>query len=119
MTIIKLNTASAELSAPTPVPVPVGLPVPAVCTVSHASKANARTRTGVWECSPGRFRRQVLQAEFSHFLEGECSFTPDGGETIEIRPGDALFFPANSLGVWDIRSTTRKVFIVFDEREPT
>ena len=118
MTIIKLPTGSLNLSAPVPAPVPVGEPIPAVRSHSIASQANARTRTGVWECSPGRFRRQVLQAEFSHFLCGECSFTPDGGETMEIRPGDALFFPANSLGIWDIRTTTRKVFIVFDEREP-
>ncbi|MBS0366758.1 MAG: cupin domain-containing protein [Proteobacteria bacterium] len=115
MTILKFNVDSSPLGAASPVPVPVGTPVPVVRTFGISPANNARTRTGVWECSPGRFRRQVKQAEFSHFLSGECSFTPDGGETLEIRPGDALFFPPNSNGVWEIRKTTRKVFMVFDE----
>jgi hypothetical protein len=55
----------------------------------------------------------VTQAEFCHFTAGECTFTPENGAPIEIRAGDALFFPPNSLGVWDIRTTARKVFIVF------
>jgi EutQ-like cupin domain len=36
---------------------------------------------------------------------GECTFTPENGAPIEIRAGDALFFPPNSLGVWDIRTS--------------
>jgi uncharacterized protein len=114
MTIIKLRSDSQDLSAPVPVPVPVGDPVPAVRSKAVAAEANPRTRSGVWECSPGRFRRQVTQAEFCHFTAGECTFTPENGAPIEIRAGDALFFPPNSLGVWDIRTTARKVFIVFD-----
>lgn len=34
---------------------------------------------GIWECSPGVFRREVTQREFSHFLEGYCTFVPDEG----------------------------------------
>jgi uncharacterized protein len=115
MGITKLRSDTRELGQPIPVPQPVGEPVPAVRTQVVASSTNSRTRNGVWECSPGKFRRVVTQAEFCHFLEGECTFTPDKGESIEIRPGDLLFFPPNSMGVWDIRSTTRKVFVVFDD----
>jgi uncharacterized cupin superfamily protein len=68
--------------------------------------------TGLWECTPGRFERQLPQAEVMHFLAGVCSFTPTGGETVQIRAGDTLFFPANTTGVWDVQQTVRKVFVV-------
>lgn len=106
-----------RFSAPAPVPVPLGEPVSMVQSQSITAESSATTRAGVWQCSPGRWRRQVRQAEFCHFLEGECTFTPDQGSPIEIRAGDVLFFPPNSQGVWDIRASTRKIFIVFDESQ--
>jgi uncharacterized cupin superfamily protein len=69
--------------------------------------------TGLWECAPGRFERQLAQAEVMHILSSSCSFTPTGGETREIRAGDTLFFPANTTGVWHITETLRKVYVVF------
>lgn len=70
--------------------------------------------SGIWECSPGRFERQVAQAEVMHILRGSCSFTPEGGEPLEIRAGDTAFFPAHTTGVWHIRETVRKVYVVLD-----
>ena len=67
---------------------------------------------GVWECSPGRFQRQVASGEVMHILSGACSFTPTGGEPVQIGAGDTLFFPANTTGVWHIRETVRKVFVL-------
>jgi Predicted enzyme of the cupin superfamily len=66
--------------------------------------------TGVWECSPGSFRREVTRAEVMHFLSGECTFTPDGGDPMHIEAGDTLFMPPNTTGVWVIKATVRKVF---------
>lgn len=68
---------------------------------------------GLWECEPGRFERQLPNAEVMHILGGACSFTPTGGEPIEMRAGDTLFFPAHTTGVWEIRETLRKVYAVF------
>ena len=48
-----------------------------------------------------------------HILSGECSFTPQDGPALEIRAGDTLFFPANTIGVWHIRQPLRKVYAVF------
>lgn len=69
-------------------------------------------RSGIWECTPGRFERQLVNAEVMHILAGACTFTPTGGETLEITAGDTLFFPAHTTGVWDIRQTLRKVYVV-------
>jgi uncharacterized protein len=68
---------------------------------------------GIWECSPGVFRRHIMNREFSHVISGWCIFTPDGGEPVELRAGDAVFFPENSEGVWDIRETFRKTYVIF------
>ena len=102
-------------AAAKPVPEPSGEPVSQVRSASLPSTARASNRVGVWECSPGRWRRQVLQAEFCHFLSGRATFTPDEGEPLEIAAGDVVHFPERSLGVWDIHEPSRKVFMVFDE----
>lgn len=68
---------------------------------------------GIWECTPGQFPRQVAAAEVMHILTGSCSFTPEGGETREIHAGDTLFFPADTRGMWNIRETLRKVYVIF------
>jgi len=83
-------------------------------TKAVAAISVPNTAMGVWECSPGRFRKQVLQAEFCHILEGEGAFIPDEGEAVPIHPGAVVYFPPSCLGIWDIRSTIRMVFSVFD-----
>ncbi|MGA0609702.1 cupin domain-containing protein [Caldimonas sp. KR1-144] len=70
-------------------------------------------QSGLWECEPGRFERQLANAELMHILAGACVFTPTGGAPLEIRAGDTLFFPARTTGVWEIRETLRKVYAVF------
>jgi len=67
---------------------------------------------GVWECTPGRFERQLQQAEVMHIVAGRGAFTSAAGATIEFRAGDTLFFPAHTRGQWRIDETLRKVFIV-------
>ncbi|MHB9798993.1 cupin domain-containing protein [Pseudomonas sp. MT3] len=108
--ILLAATASLALPSATPVKEPLGEPVAAAAT--HAREAANGLLTGVWECSPGRWRRQVLASEFSHFIAGHCFFIPDDGEPIELRAGDAVLFPANCAGTWDIRETVRKSFVI-------
>ena len=67
---------------------------------------------GIWECSPGRWRRQVKEAEFTYFLAGRCTFIADDGQRGEIAAGDAAYWPANSMGVWDVHETIRKVYVI-------
>ena len=67
---------------------------------------------GIWECSPGHWRRQIKEAEFTYFLSGRCTFIADDGQRIDIAAGDALYWPANSMGIWQIHQTVRKVYIL-------
>jgi len=68
--------------------------------------------TGIWECSPGQFRRQIEAAEVMHMLAGRCTFTPDGSPSITIKAGDTLFLPPRTCGIWDIQETVRKVYVL-------
>ncbi len=102
------NCATADLGTTSPVAVPL--------TGQIAHTACARTNrddqieTGIWECTPGRWRRQMTDQEFCYFLSGKGSFTPDGGEPLHFKAGDAFMMPANCLGVWDIEETVRKTY---------
>ena len=80
------------------------------CKISIAGRQG--TDTGVWECSPGKFRRQIEAGEVMHILAGRCTFTPDEGPPIDIEAGDTLFLSPNTMGVWDIQETVRKVYVL-------
>lgn len=93
---------------------PVGAPTSEQIAMTRVA-GNTKTpvgSAGIWECSPGRFRRQVAQAEYSYFIEGEGSFTLDGGQPVEFRAGDSIYFPANAQGEWEIRSIVRKAYLI-------
>lgn len=77
------------------------------------SLPGANAETGIWECTPGSFRRGVKEAEYSYIISGAGSFTPDGGVPLEFRAGDSLCFPPDSQGTWTIRQTVRKSYVIF------
>ena len=96
-----------------PVGVPVGQPVAQLKCSEAVSLPDKQVEVGVWECTAGVWRRQVKQAELCHFVAGHCIFTPEGGQPMEIRAGDAVFFPPDSQGVWDVKETIRKTYVTF------
>ncbi|KRV65266.1 cupin domain-containing protein [Pseudomonas citronellolis] len=104
------DTPNAPLGEASPVSVPLGEPV------SHTRTAEVerpdQVDTGIWECTPGRWRRQIVEQEFCHFISGRGTFTPDDGEPIAFQAGDAFLLPQNSLGVWDIQETARKTYVI-------
>lgn len=104
------NTANLALSDSNPVAVP--LSQPAAIASAHSVERSDGVETGVWECTPGRWRRQILQQEFCHFISGRCTFIPDQGEPLQIEAGDAVLFPANTTGIWDIQETLRKSYVL-------
>lgn len=68
--------------------------------------------TGVFECSPGTYRRGVKQAEVMHLLSGSGSITPDRESAIHFRGGDTLFFEAKTEGLWQVDETMRKIYVI-------
>ena len=81
LTLIKAPAAtpSAKLADWGPVGEPVGQPIPKLRGV----EAHEGPDAGIWECSPGKFRRQIKNAEFCHFIAGRCVFHADSGERLD------------------------------------
>lgn len=71
------------------------------------------SEAGIWECTPGTWTRQVMDAEISTFTKGHALFHPDDGETIDIRAGDTVYFDENSKGTWEVLDTVRKAYLTF------
>jgi uncharacterized cupin superfamily protein len=102
---------SASLEDWGKVAVPIGEPVAQLRGISPTEKGK-EPDFGIWECTPGKWQRQIRNAEFAHFVAGRCTFHAETGQVIEISAGDALYFPANSMGVWEIHETVRKTYIL-------
>jgi uncharacterized cupin superfamily protein len=68
---------------------------------------------GVWECTPGPSRWKLETNEFVHILSGSMTVTPDGGQPLDIGPGDTAVFPLGWTGTWQIHDTIRKLYVIF------
>jgi uncharacterized protein len=95
-----------------PVAEPLGEPVSRTAGVLLHRDGAGHPESGLWECSPGRWRCEVTRAEFCHFLAGSCRYRSDDGETIAIGPGDSAWFPAGWRGECEVLTTVRKVYVV-------
>jgi uncharacterized protein len=111
---ITILSRSAEVRMPDHEPLATSLSQPpnGTATLGIDLEGAGTNQTGLWECTPGRFERSVVEAEIMHILAGACTFTPEGGEPREISAGDTLFFPANTRGMWDVRETVRKLYVI-------
>ena len=117
MRIFKLEVSSnadaAALQDWGAVGLPLGEPVCQLRGSKMVLPIAHNPEVGLWECSPGHYRRQVVSAETMHVISGCATFTPDGGEAVVLQAGDVYFFPFNTVGVWHIEQAMRKVYVLF------
>ncbi|WP_396911972.1 cupin domain-containing protein [Mycolicibacterium sp.] len=94
-------------------PALAGAPVESV----HVLHSDAGGRSGIWECTPGRFdSARNGDTELMHFVAGSGTITTADGTVHEIRPGVVLVAPDGWRGTWDIRETVRKVYTIWNSR---
>ena len=91
---------------------PIGEPVSKTSGKLLVGGRGQFPEAGYWRCTEGSWRCVVERDEFCHFLEGECTYTADSGETIEIRGGDTAWFPAGWSGRCEVRRTVAQVFLI-------
>ena len=72
---------------------------------------DASIRTGLWECSEGRFRTcfDEGEGEVIWVVDGTLTCIEDGGPTSRLVFGDVMLFPPGWSGEWRIEGTLRKV----------
>lgn len=106
------NIPSAELEDWGPVPQPISEPVSQLRGLVINENADG-SEAGIWECTPGKWTRLIMDAEVSTFAFGHALFHPEEGETIEIKGGDTLYFDNNSKGTWEVLETVRKAYLTY------
>lgn len=75
--------------------------------------ADGRERTGVWECTPGRFTAdRSTETELCHIISGTASLKRVDGTVTVLRAGDLLMLPRGWRGEWQIIETTRKLYVL-------
>jgi uncharacterized cupin superfamily protein len=64
---------------------------------------------------PGRWRRQIMQAEFRHFVQGRCRFIPDAGSPIGHCRWRCPVFSRQQQRVWEVSETVRKTYVLLPD----
>ncbi|MFV3331172.1 cupin domain-containing protein [Pseudomonas sp. NY15437] len=86
--------------------------------VSHSSGRllfkgpNNSPETGVWVCTPGRWRLSIPRDELCHFVSGRATYRSDAGEVIEVEPDTLVLFPAGWTGECTVHSTIRNLYML-------
>lgn len=110
-TLFKL-TENTPFTEPVPVPTPIGENISLTKTALACESKEAKM--GIWECTPGTWKRAVKEAEYSYFIKGRGRFIPDNNQPeIEFKKGDGLYFPENTTGTWIIEETVLKSYTIF------
>jgi len=73
---------------------------------------NNQPETGIWVCTPGRWRLSIPRDEFCHFVVGRATYTSDDGEVIEVEPGTAVTFLAGWTGECVVHETMRNIYML-------
>ncbi|MFD2174020.1 cupin domain-containing protein [Rhodobacter lacus] len=68
--------------------------------------------TGIWVCTPGRWRICVPRDEFCHFVAGRARYTATTGEVTEVRAGTCVLFPAGYAGEAEVIETIRNIYML-------
>lgn len=112
--IIRQSATTSDLQDQGTVAVPLSAPACTLRGVDVSIAGQPAAETGLWECSPGKFQRQVASGEVMHILAGQGCFFPEaeGAQPVEFTAGDTLFFPPGTRGVWEIRETVRKLYVM-------
>lgn len=77
----------------------------------HKGPGN-QPESGIWVCTPGRWRLSIPRDEFCHFVAGRATYRSDGGEVIEITPATLVVFPAGWTGECTVHETIRNIYML-------
>lgn len=62
----------------------------------------------IWTKETSEFPWEYDAEETCYVLEGQVTVTPDGGEPVEIGPGDLATFPKGMRCTWRVTAPIRK-----------
>lgn len=77
------------------------------------SDSEKGVHTGFWRCEPGTSEWNFTGlGEVIHVLKGRMTVTEEGGDPVELGPGDVASFPTGWKGTWVITETLEKFYVM-------
>lgn len=73
---------------------------------------NNQPESGLWVCTPGRWRLSIPRDELCHFVSGRATYRRDDGEVIEVEAGTVVMFPAGWTGECTVHETMRNLYML-------
>jgi uncharacterized cupin superfamily protein len=73
---------------------------------------NNQPESGIWVCTPGRWRLSIPRDELCHFVVGRATYRSDVGEVIEVAARTVVMFPAGWTGECTVHETMRNVYML-------
>jgi uncharacterized cupin superfamily protein len=118
MTIFQSSTSAFQdiastglLEPPTATPLSGDIRTWASELFAHSNNGSS---TGFWKASVGRSHWNFEDYnEVIFILEGQLSVTEEGGERVQLGPGDVAVFPVGWKGEWDVVEELKKFYVVF------
>ena len=104
---------NAEWTAMAPDKIISGQPK-AAYKVLYTSKSEEFT-TGIYECTPGKWKTSYTEDEFCTLIEGKLRMTSDTGEVQEFQAPDSFLIPSGYFGIWEPLSHLRKFFVIYEK----
>jgi uncharacterized protein len=109
LTVFKATETEPRIGAPAGWKVVNGEPI-AKAWRCYTSKDGKRF-SGLWACTRGTFEVAYDKWEFCHLLSGSCRITPDDGDPVIVRAGDAFVLDKTFKGTWEIIEDCSKHFV--------
>ncbi|MER8544553.1 cupin domain-containing protein [Mesorhizobium sp. M0684] len=73
---------------------------------------NNQPESGIWVCTPGRWRLAIPRDELCHFVAGRATYRSVDGEVIEVSAAMVVMFPAGWTGECTVHETIRNVYML-------
>ena len=74
--------------------------------------SDGQVESGLWVCTPGRWRLSLPGDELCHFIDGRATYYRDDGQITEVGPGSVVMFPAGWRGQCEVRETIRNAYML-------
>jgi hypothetical protein len=85
---------------------------------SHSSglllykSADGQVESGLWQCTPGRWRLSIPGDELCYFQAGRSRYVSDKGETINVVAGNLVHFEPGWSGECTVLETVRNTYML-------
>lgn len=76
-----------------------------------SEEGGVTTSSGLWEATEGSFAFRFEHWEFFRVISGVAVVTPEGGDPMTLRAGDALVMEPGFTGRWDVVETMLKHYV--------